>query len=291
MLTCRTSHYLFYNLILGILSTLIFFSPQAYANKLKESPLILAVHPYLGAQELKKRFTPLAKYLSKEIGHKVIVRVGRTYEEHLQAICHNEVDIAFIGPAPYVKLSARSQPKHLLAKLSLNNQAGYYGHIVTRKDSSIQLLSDLKDKSFAFGDPHSTMSHIIPLFMLQQEAILKDDLSYSQFLFSHRNVAHAVLAGDFDAGAIKHEIYEEFLPKGLREIAITPLIPPHLFIANNNIPDKLLTAIKKAMLKIHTNADGLNSLKFIHHQLIALVPVQNSDYDQLRDMINQISAE
>jgi len=278
-------------LILIIGSLFFSYSSPLIADKKQASTLILAVHPYLNAQELKKRFTPLAKYLSKSLGQKVVVRVGRTYDEHLQVICHDEVDIAFMGPAPYVKLSSRTKPKPLLAKFSLQNQAGYHGHIVAREDSEIQTLSDLIGKSFAFGDPNSTMSHLVPRYMLQEAAIVEEDLSHTQFLFSHRNVAHGILAGDYDAGAIKDEIYQEFSTKGLRQIALSPLIPPHLFIANSHMSTKLVNAIRRAMLNINNNPYGLYALKSIHSQLEALVSVQDSDYDQLRYMLNQISAE
>jgi len=253
--------------------------------------LILAVHPYLNSQELKKRFTPLAKYLSTELGQEVLVRLGRNYEEHLQAICHDEVDIAFVGPAPYIKLSSRSQSISLLSKLSIQGQPGYRGHIITHKDSNIQNMEDLLGKSFAFGDPNSTMSHLVPRYMLQDIGISKDDLGYSQFLYSHRNVAHAVLAGDFAAGAIKHEVFQEFADKGLREVAITPLIPTHLFVASHTLADLLVNKIKQAMLKINQTKEGLLALKAIHWQLNALVPVKDSDYQQLRLMLETISTE
>jgi len=291
MLSYQIKPYFLQKTSLFILCILSLYSSTLYATNQSNSKLILAVHPYLTPQELVKRFTPFAEYLSKEIGRKVEVRVGRTYEEHLQAICHNEVDIAFLGPAPYIKLSSKSQSQTLLAKFSLKKQEGYYGHIVTRENSGIKNISDLVDRSFAFGDPLSTMSHLIPRYMLQKKSIYLEDLSYSQYLFSHRNVAHSILSGDFDAGAVKHEIYKEFLTKGLREIAITPLIPPHLFVASNKIPTKLSNSIKQAMLKLNSMKNGAKILKAIHRQLNALVPVQDSDYNQLRKMLEELKIE
>jgi len=105
---------------LPLIFVLILSSVNIHAAKEPENsqPLILAIHPYLNPQDLLERFAPLAQYLSKEISQKVVVRIGRSYEEHLQALCHDEVDIAFLGPAPYVKLSSRSKSVNLLAKLS-----------------------------------------------------------------------------------------------------------------------------------------------------------------------------
>jgi len=274
---------------INIVVIILFICTHCYAEK-PQPPIVMAIHPYLNADDLKNRFTPLANYIGKAINREILVKVGRTYDEHLQAICHDEVDIAFIGPAPYIKLMSRNQNKHLLAKFSMQAQEGYYGHIVTRQDSKIKSLSDLIGKSFAFGDPNSTMSHLVPLYMLQEAAIIKEELGHSQFLYAHRNVAHAVLAGDFDAGAIKHEVFQEFSTKGLRELARTPMIPSHLFIAGKHVPDELISIIKEAMFSIDQDPYGLYALKSIHKQLQALVPVKDSDYDQLRHILNQISS-
>jgi len=53
---------------------LLFFVLSAQAVNADE--LILSVHPFLPANEVKTRFSPLADYLAEQIGIKVTVRVG-----------------------------------------------------------------------------------------------------------------------------------------------------------------------------------------------------------------------
>lgn len=124
---------------MALLVALLCWPINTHADPIDESerPLVLAIHPYLNAQELIKRFTPLADYLSEAISRDVVVRVGRTYEEHIHQIGIDLVDIAYMGPAPYVLMVKDYGLKPLLVKLQLNGSYKYTGLIITRKDSDI----------------------------------------------------------------------------------------------------------------------------------------------------------
>ena len=77
--------------------------------------LTLWVHPYLPATELTKRFTPLATYLSKQIGKPVSIRIQQSYQAHLDFVGNDNADIAYMGPVSYIKVRDQYGPKPLLA--------------------------------------------------------------------------------------------------------------------------------------------------------------------------------
>lgn len=250
--------------------------------KVKPKPLILAVHPYLPPQEIMQRFTPLADYLAEALDRPVQVRIGRDYKEHIEAIGSGQVDLAFIGPSAYVQLTALYGKRPLLARFEVNGQPHLRGMIVTRTDSTLQQLAELKGKSFAFGDPDSTMSHVVPLYMLTQAGVPEQALARHQFLGAHRNVALAVLAGDFDAGAVKEETYLEYSGKGLRILATSPPISEHLFVTRANLPDEEIETARRALLRLKDAPNGPAILDGLHKGMTALVPVADGDYDNLR---------
>lgn len=253
-------------------------------------PLILAVHPYLPAEELYQRFTPLAHYLGHEIGETVTVRVGRNYDEHIEAIGKNKVDIAFMGPASYVKMVDKYGNKPLLARFEVNNSPNLYGVIFTREKSPLHTLQDLKGRRFAFGDVDSTMSHIVPHYMLIEAGVPLSALGGFKFLGSHKNVALAVLAGDFDAGAVKREVFDEFKPKGLRALAITPPTPDHIFVTRSTLPAQLVQKLRTALLQLKDKPHGKEIMRDLHKGLTALIPARESDYEQLRTIVHRIEA-
>lgn len=257
------------------------WAEDAFAGK----PLILAVHPYLPHDEIVSRFKPLADYLARSIGRPVEVRVGTNYEEHIAAIGTDSVDIAYMGPVPYVKLVARYGRKPLLARQEVGRQPFLKGEIIVRQDSALQSLSELKGKRFLFGDADSTMGTIVPQLMLDKAGVPINSLSGYQFLKGHDNVAMGVLAGDYDAGAVKDEVFQKFAPQGLRALAHAPQIYDHLFVTSARLPVHLVDSLRSQMLKLNDTAEGRAIMASIHSGMTALVYPKDNEYNNLREIM------
>lgn len=247
-----------------------------------QEPLVLGVHPYLSHDEIVTRFTPLANYLSRAIGRPVEVRVGRTYNEHINAIGGDAIDIAYMGPAPYVEMVKRYGKKPLLARQVIDGNPYLRGEIVVRQDSPFRTLTDLKGKCFLFGDVNSTMSYILPQRMLEEAGVPLNRLGSYRSLEGHKNVALAVLAGSCDAGAVKSEVFREYEPKGLRALAELPSVADHVFVANARLPSSLLAKLRTLFIKLNELPEGKSIMTGIHPQMTALVPAKDSDYNKLR---------
>ena len=186
---------------------------------LAAEPLILSVHPYQSATKLLQAYTPLAEYLRGELGIPVQIQIAPDYAVHVQRIGENEVDLAYMGPASYVELVDKYGKKPIIARQYINGIPTFQGKFITRKDSAIHSIADLNGKRFAFGDKGSTMSHLVPQYMLIEANV---QLKTAKFLGSHDNVALGVLTGDYDAGAVKEAIFYKYAARGLKAIATTP---------------------------------------------------------------------
>ncbi len=250
-----------------------------------QAPLVLGVHPYLPHDEIITRFAPLANYLSHAIGRPVEVRVGRTYNEHINAIGSDAIDIAYMGPAPYVEMVAKFGKKPLLARQVIAGNPYLRGEIVVRQDSPFRTLADLRGKCFLFGDINSTMSYVLPQRMLEGAGVPLSRLGSYKSLEGHKNVALAVLAGSCDAGAVKSEVFREYEPKGLRALAELPLVADHVFVANTRLPASLVTKLRTLFMKLNELPEGKAIMTGIHPQMTALVPAKDSDYNKLRMLL------
>ena len=246
-----------------------------------EASLTLQIHPYLPASELLDRFAPLTKYLSEKTKIKITCAISKDYREHIDMVGQDKVDLAYMGPASYVIMTRKYGLKHVLARLEINGTPLFQGVIVTRKNSSIRTLHDLAGKSFAFGDPNSTMSYFVPLFMLHEAGIRKDSLARHNLLSSHQNVALGVLIGDFDAGAVKEEVFYQFKERGLKDLAWTPKISEHVFVTRSTLPSGTVNSLRTALLTL-SDKSILSSIK---SSVTALVPADDSDYNNLRSII------
>ncbi len=270
--------------VIWLLST-----PLAVAGDRTAPSLILAVHPYLSHNEIARKFSPLAEYLGTGLKRKIEVRVGETYQKHIETVGANAVDIAFMGPASYISLVEQYGPRPLLARLSVRGRPFILGHIVTRRNNGLKRLSDLQGKRFAFGDPDSTMSYLLPRYALSQAGVDLASLGDYRFFRSHEAVALAVLAGDADAGAVKAETFEKYRHRGLRSIYVTPAVSEHLFVTRADLPADLIKSLRQLMLALRRNTpEGRRILQSLRSGTTALVPVKDADYAELRQILSHM---
>ncbi len=253
-------------------------------------PLVLAVHPYLTQAEILRRFTPLAEFIGGALGAAVAVRVGGSYAEHIAAIGRDEVDIAFLGPLGYVGMLERFGPKPFLARFEVNHQPNLYGVIAVAQHSRVKSVADLRGCRFAFGDPDSTMSYVVPAWFMAQQGVPLGALAGHRFLGSHPSIALGILAGDYDAGALKREVYDQYAPRGLRILAQLPPTPDHLFVTRANFPADRVLALRGSLLTLHEAAQGPAILDQLHPGLTRLIEGSAADYRALGDMMRSLEA-
>lgn len=282
-----------FSLLLVLLSATGFADQEADRRAIDEKrDLVLAIHPYLTPAEIHNRFSPLADYLTERLGRRVIIKISSNYTDHMDKMgLGREVDIAFMGPAAYVRMTEQyGSTKPLLAALEVNGHSTFRGVIITRKGTRIRRITDLIGKSFAFGDIQSTMSHIVPRYMMLESGVPVEALSRYKFLTNHDNVALGVLYGKFDAGAVKQEVFNEYEFRGLKAVARTPRIAEHIFVASQKLPATLVIAIREAFLDLNDFKVGGHVLMPIKSSITGLVPASDHDYDNLRRMIRTLEA-
>jgi phosphonate transport system substrate-binding protein len=184
-----------------------------------------------------------------------------------------------------VKLVDKYGKKPLLVRQVIDGQPLLRGEIIVRQDSSLQSLPELKGKRFIFADANSTMGSILPQKMLAQSGVPLTSLASYQFVEGHENVAMAVLAGDYDAGAIKEEVFNKYEPRGLRALAHLPSVYDHVFVTSAKLPTALIDSLRSLLLKLIDLPEGRSIMSSIHPKMTALVAPADSDYDSLRSIL------
>jgi phosphonate transport system substrate-binding protein len=250
--------------------------------------LILRVHPYLAPTEIERRFKPLSGYLGRHLGRIVKVRVSADYDAHLRALETDRCDLAYLGPSLYIKATADLDGLPLLARLLVDGRPYFHGIVVKHRDSPIANLADLKGRRFAFGDPESTMSYYLPRYMLHKAGVALNDLAGYAFLGHHDDVAVAVMAGDFDAGGVKEEVYEKFKRRGMVALAVSEPISEHVFVACRGMAPERVETIRRLMLEMALDPRGMEALRSIKQSVTGLGPVVDVDYDNLRHIVDTV---
>jgi len=256
-----------------------------------QEPLTLGVHPYLAPRDLYKRFTPLANYLGQQTGQPVRIVITQDYQEQIDDMGADKLDMAFMGPAPYIKMVDAYGKKPILACVETNGKATFSGTIIVRQGSPLKKLADLRGKRFAFGDRNSTMGHLVPVYVMGKAGVTADTLDGYEFLGKHENVALGVLSGDFDAGAMRADVLPRYEKRGLKMLARTPEFPEHLLVASNRIPAKKVRALRKALYDMNKSAEGRAVLTAVKEDMTGMVPAADGDYDGLRDIVRQLERQ
>ncbi|KPJ96502.1 MAG: hypothetical protein AMJ53_00495 [Gammaproteobacteria bacterium SG8_11] len=254
----------------------------------EQDQLTICIHPYRSSTVLYQAFTPLAEFLSQALGKPLSIHIAKDYESHIAAVGTNKFGIGYMGPASYIYLVNQYGKKRILGRQAIEGKPVFQGKIIARQDSPLTSLADLKGKRFAFGDPSSTMSHLVPRYMLLEVGISVEDLAEHKFLGNHTNVVLGVLSGDFDAGAVKESEFYKYEQRGLKAIATTPALSEHLFVASDSMPESIVNVLRSALLNAHLSEQGLRAIHAIKPTISAFMPAQDSDYENLRVIINTL---
>jgi len=165
---------------------------------------------------LTNKYLPLLEYIETQLTQRgqTVTRVKfkgySRYEDGINAIVSGECDFSRVGPASYIIAKQRNPHVRLIAIEQVKHKTTFKGMIVTRIDSPIHHLEDIRGTHFAFGDRNSTIGRYLSQAALISAGIYASDLASYDYLNRHDIVAKSVIEGEHDAGAIKESTFRKF---------------------------------------------------------------------------------
>jgi len=196
--------------------------------------------------------------LEKNLGIKVQGFVAADYNGVIEAMRSGHVEVAYLGPFSYV-LGTTVAPIEAFAtaETAKSGRTFYHSQIITRKDSGIKEVKDLKGRTFAFVDPSSTSGHLFPKAGLMKLGFDPEkDFGRVLFTGSHDANALAVANKRVDAATIADRIFDAAVQKKLVDPADIEVvwrsgpIPESPTCWRKNLPDDLKKQIRTAFLNI-----------------------------------------
>lgn len=159
-------------------------------------------------------YRPLADYLSRELGRKVVLRTVDTWEGLALSLASGETDMALMGPWGYV-LANHQAGAQAVSTILYEGKPEYFAIMITHPKSGINRLEDLKGRSFAFGDKGSTSGYLIPFHQFQRMGIDPEKF-FSRVLYTrHQAIETQVTRGELDAGADYNRNRDAMIAEGL----------------------------------------------------------------------------
>jgi phosphate/phosphite/phosphonate ABC transporter binding protein len=253
--------------------------------------LRLGVVPLESPATMHRRFTPLAAWLSARVGRPVELRVALDFDETLRDLGEGRTDAAYLSPSTYLQ-ARRGSGVELIATALRNGSPFQHSSIVTRRGSGITRLTDLRGKSFAFGDRRSTSSHLVPRSMLLAAGVPLEQLAAFEYLGHHDTVAQAVLNGEYDAGAVMEAVAARHAAEGLVVVAASPPIPEFCICASPLLPPVGREALRGALLGLTDAAPGGREvLEALASSYTGFAAAREADYDTISRMLEKLGPE
>ncbi len=234
---------------LSWLAVLLVLAPGETAAD-RQTTVFFGVIPRYNPMVMYRNYQPLMDYLTAHTPYRFELKLSRNYTEAVRMLREGETQVASLGDVTFAEASRAFGAVPVLKPLNSLGKPFYRSIIIVRSDSSIEQLEDLKGKTFAFGDIHSTSGNLIPRHFLFRQGIELFDLKRFENLSSHDAVAKAVLKGKVDAGAVKDVVAHRYRQHGLRVLASSDPIPSVPIVVRKDAPAELVLAIKEALLKI-----------------------------------------
>ncbi len=246
----------------------------AYSSD-KPSAMIAQVHPTLNA---------ISKKIEEMFGEKVTFRmqIVRGYKKGVDHLIARKFDIMRLGPASYVMAKKRAPRISILAMESKRGLKTFNGVIAVHRNSTLSEITQLRDRTFAFGSKRSTLGRFFAQLTLSRAGILAKDLRSFEYLGRHDKVGRAVGAKLFEAGALEGTTFAKLVGKGIPIRALVKFSnATRPWIAREGLPPGIAGKIRTAMLGV-TDKKATRALRFD-----GFLPGTDGDYGPTRQAIEE----
>jgi len=269
-----------------ILATNVVAARVAQAN---DDTLTMGIFPRLNASETTKRYAPLADYLSKRLGRKVVLVTSKDFNSFWQGIEEQRYEIVQYNQYHYIR-SAKTY--RVVAHNKEFGKSTLAGVLYVRKDSGITNIAQLRGRTVLFGGGEDAMiGYIAPVYMLLQAGLKKDEFK-AQFAINpinsvigvYRKQADAAGSGD---GAVEQPVLKNAINTDeLSVLAVSEELLHLPWAVKRTMPAKQFEAIRSALVDLEHSEAGRQILKSA--VLTGIGRADDKDYDPHRNMVRAV---
>ena len=237
--------------------TLILFTSNISAE-IKEFNMVFVPASEKGDEN---DYTNLIKIVNKLTGFEIKFVKVTDYNAAVEAMRADRAQIAWYGGKTYIKASEIANAEAFAAGVRPGEKdAGYYTYFVTKKNSNINQLSDLRGKILSLNSIGSTSGDLIPQVELSKVDLSiknKQDFKNVFYAGSHDACLLAVLNNKADVCGMSSRNYEArladktFKGEEVKIIHKSPKVPPPPLAYSKKISVEDRNKIKAAVLEAH----------------------------------------
>lgn len=212
----------------------------------------------------KKRYEPIAKYLSAHIHANVELVILSRYGNIIDNFVSNRLDGAFFGSFTGALAHRKLHVEAIARPEYPDGTSTYHGLIFVRKDSGITKVEDMEGKRFAFVDKATTAGYLLPLYYFKTHGINDANalLQETYFTGTHESAIRDVLERKADIGAAKNTMFSRLAstdPRISEELSIltrSPDVPENALCVRADLDESLKDELRIALLSMDRDDIG-----------------------------------
>ncbi|MEX2160933.1 MAG: PhnD/SsuA/transferrin family substrate-binding protein [Anaerolineales bacterium] len=249
------------------------------------------------APNAEAHFGAIAAYLARKLGiehEHVQVPDWRAREA---ALFRGEVQVGWVCGLPYVLEADRPGSSiellaaPVMADSRYEGKPVYFSDVVVRAQEPVGDFLDLRDKRWAFNEPHSHSGYNITRYMLASKGLDGSFFAQRVEAGSHERALRLLLRGRIDATALDSTVLETELkndPRLGEQVRIIEAwgpspIPP--WVVHRSLSVELQSRLRGALVNMHADPEGAALLA--SGRMKQFVAVADRDYDAIRGMYNK----
>lgn len=248
-------------------------------SKSDSRAITLGLISEINQSAIEEHFRDFVRYVARRLAMgpesdaKVIV--APTPFELVKQLEQRRVDFYMESAYPTYTLNYVHNAGKTLLRRWKGGMAEYQSLIITKRDSAVKRLADLKGKTMIFEDPGSTSGYLLAkLFLARNGFKLVEkrgfdanaspaDITYT-FAYSRRKLLESVLNKQAAAGAISDDDYAGLDSASKSDIAVlaqTEKLPRHLVSVRADLSQQVVARLHDILIAMHDDSEGQKILK------------------------------
>ena len=224
---------------------------------------VISVETAVDTLKSQKKFVD---YASKELGVQFKLFTAAEYAGIVNGLAAGQVHVGWLGASSYASTYMDCQCVEPIAGAqNLQGGMGYNSVLIVKSGSPYKKYEDLKGKTVARNDPHSTSGFLIPTVAWAEKYGSIDKYFKSPLSGGHQQTIVGVLNGTFDGGftwttlgdgfgAIRKMIDKGLLKRDqIRVIWTSALVPTPPVVILKKLPVNMKADLVKLFLRLEEN--------------------------------------
>jgi phosphonate transport system substrate-binding protein len=256
---------------------------------------VIALLPERNVFVQKRRYEPLAQYLSKHLDMNVRTRLLDSYAAVYAQMLDRRVNAAFFGSLSYLVMHSRMPLDPIARPVLRNGRSSYSGVIFALKGGGItEDIATWRGRRIALIDKSTTSGYLFPKWYLWTKGVRNLHGFFRKVLYagSYDAAIAEVMDGRSDIGCSNADILNNFLNQNplMREklviLAKSPPFPSSTLGVREDIDPALERKLSAALLGMDKTDEGRRVLAEFGAK--RFIETSESEYDSLGEMLKTI---